>query len=632
MSEIYVRVALPIPLRKTFDYRVPDSMRGKIARGKRVSVPFKDYERKGFVVDVYEDIFREGVKDIIGVIEDETEVPENMLKLCEFLSEEFFLPIGQLLRMVISPWYEPGKEGREKEKSEEKITIPELEERDYSEVLKRLRNGLTLVISGEREKRYALYLILARKMKELGKKTIIAFPEKLKASFFFRIEKKELREALIHSSLSPLKRGKELEKILKGEVDIVIGTPSILFAPLNNVGLIIVDEEESRYHKLEENPRFHSKWVAEKRAEIEGCSLIYGTSHPSVETYFKVLKKEFRILEIPSRKKLKIEIIKEKTLFPPEVLSATGKNIKKGAQAVFLTVRKGIGGIIFCRKCSWLSICPRCKLPLKLHEEGEQICHICGWREPLRLYCPKCRGKLSFIGAIGTEKIFQILRERFPRAKLAILDLEKTRTRKMQREIWQKFFAKKIDLLVGTQLILSSSETFCEKTDLLVIVKPEVNLSLPDVNFSEENFHLINSAIEIVKDGGRAFIISEFPRHHSIRWLLEGEKEVFYREELKTREMLGYPPFGMLIKLTISRKTLKGVGKISRSIFGEIKEKERGIEIVGPSITPFSDGKGKSVRIIIKGGRERLKEWLKENIPTLEKSRVEIDINPLSLL
>jgi len=291
-----------------------------------------------------------------------------------------------------------------------------------------------------------------------------------------------------------------------------------------------------------------------------------------------------------------------------------------------------MGSLLICKRCGWISLCPKCKVPLKAHEEGEQLCHICGWREPFKLYCPECNGRLSFIGAIGTERISQILREKFPKVKVGILDLEKTRTRRAQRKVWEDFYSKKINILVGTQLLLTSMESLKHKCKLMVIVKPEVNLSLPDINFSEETFQLINDAIEILEEEGKVIVISELPEHPSIKWLEEKNPEFFYKKEIKIREALGYPPFGRIVKLILKRKTLKGVGRFSRSIFKDLKGEEKGIEVIGPSINPYEGGKKKSVQIIIKGEKGNVNEWLKEKIEKLEKRSIEIDIDPSSLI
>lgn len=631
MSELYVKVALPIPLRKVFDYRVPSELRRNIELGKRVSVPFRNYEMNGFIVDFYEDEFKEEIKEIKKVIDEKSIINKKILELCTFLSEEYFLPIGQLLRMSVSPGLEIGKKTRKRKGNDERISIPLADEKIVEEIIEKLKNEKSLVLSGEREKRFSIYIKLAKKFREEGKRTMFIFPEMLKANSFYKIEKNELSQAIIHSGLTPVRRGKELEKIISGEADIMIGTPQLLFSPVKALGLIVLDEEENKYLKMEENPKFHARWVAEKRAELERCYLLFGTTLPSVETYNKISKNEYQFFQIPSGRKPEVKVLKERAPIPSEVLSEIKKNLKNGNQILFLTVRKGMGSTLICKKCGWLSLCPKCKVPLKAHEEGEQICHICGWREPFKLFCPQCNGRLSFIGAIGTERISQILREKFPKVKVGILDLEKTKTRKTQRKVWEDFFSKKINILVGTQLLLTSRENFQWKTKLMVIIKPEANLSLPDVNFSEETFHLINDAMEMVDEGGKLFVVSEFPEHHSIKWLSELNPELFYKKEIKIREMLGNPPFGMVVKIVLSRRTLKGVGRFSRSIFKKLKKRGEKIEIIGPSLNPYAGGKKKNVQIIVKGDREKVKEWLKENIENLERHSVEIDIDPVSI-
>lgn len=631
MSELYVKVALPIPLRKTFDYRVSPELREKAGVGKRVSVPFKNYEMKGFIVDFYQDEYREGIKEIKDIIDEESVINEKILNLCNYLSEEYFLPIGQLLRMSFSPELPVRKKGRERKAESEKISVSSVKEEIIEEIMKKLKDKKPLVLSGEREIRSSIYIEIARKLKMEGKRAIFVFPEIIKANSFYKIEKNDLKQSIFHSAISPVRRSKELEKVISGEIDIVIGTPQILFSPVRELGLIVLDEEESRYFKMEENPKFHALWVAEKKSEIENCSLLLGTILPTVETFHKIQKKEYQFFKIPTRKKVEIEIIKDRAPIPFKILKEIRKNLKNGNQVLFLTVRKGMGSILICKKCGWISLCPKCKVPLKAHEEGEQLCHICGWREPFKLYCPECNGSLSFIGAVGTERISQILREKFPRIKVGILDLEKTRTRRAQRKVWEDFYAKKINILVGTQLILTSREEFQKKVKLMVMVKPEANLLLPDVNFSEATFHLINDAIKMVEEGGKVIIVSEFPEHHSIKYLVEGTPKLFYEKELKIKKALGYPPFGRIAKLILSRKTLKGVGRFSRFIFKDLKERGERIEIIGPSINPYEGGKKKSVQIIIKGEEDKVKEWLKENIEKLEKHSIEIDIDPTSI-
>lgn len=631
MSEIYVRVALPIPLRKVFDYRVPFELREKVDLGKRVVVPFKTYEMIGFIVEYFKSEFKEEIKEIKEIIDEEALIPEKILNLCRYISEDYFLPIGQLLRMALPPDFKKGKITRKRKGENEVIPIYPYNGRIVEEIIKKLRTEETIVLSGERIQRFSIYIELARALKKDGKRTMVVFPEILKANAFYKLEKKDLNQSIIHSNLTPARRAIELEKIISGETDILIGTPPVLFSPINELGLIILDEEESKYWKMEENPKFHGRWVAEKRAEIEKCNLLLGTNNPSLETYYKISKREYQIIPIPPKKKPEVEIIKERAPLPSEVVKEIRKNLKSGNQILFLTVRKGIGSILLCKKCGWISLCPKCKIPLKAHEEGEQICHICGWREPFKLFCPECNDRLSLIGAVGTERISQVLRERIPKEKVGILDLEKTKTRKIQRKVWEDFLKKKINILVGTQLLLTSREDFQVKAKLLIVVKPEANLSLPDPNFSEETFHLLNSAMEMVSEEGKVIIISEFPDHHSIKWLLDYNPEIFYKKELKIREALGYPPFGRIVKIVLKRKTLKGVGRLSRAIFKEIKEGKEKIEIIGPSLNPYEGGKKKSVQILVKGEGEEVKKWLRENIQKLEGQSAEIDIDPVSI-
>ncbi len=630
MSELYIKVALPLPLRKIFDYRVPEEMKEKIEKGKRVSVPFKNYELKGFIVDFYEGELRAEIKEINRIIDEKAIINENILNLCHFLSEEYFLPIGQILRIALSPSLEIGKTRRVRREISERITIPEIDGNFSMEILKRLKRKKPFVISAERKTRYLIYIELAKKMKEKGKRVIIVFPEILKANFFHKIEKGDLSQALIHSEVSKAKRVKEIERVIAGEADLIIGTMTVLFLPVKDLSLVIMDEEESRYYKMEENPRLHGILVGKKRAEIENSNLILGVLSPSVETYLKISKKEYDFLKIPERKRVDLKMVKEKSLFPQELTKELKRNLKEGNPSFILTVRKGMGGILLCKKCSWFSLCPKCKIPLKTHEEGEQVCHICGLKEPLKLFCPKCNHKLSFIGGVGTERISQVVREFFPKVKVGILDLEKARTRKFQKRVWGNFSSKKIDILIGTQLLFTSSEKPYERTKFLALIKPEVNLSLPDMNFSEETFHLLNSAIEMVEDGGKVFVNTEFPEHHSIKWLEERNTEIFYKEEIKIREMMRYPPFGRVVKIILSRKTLKGVGRISRSLFKEIREKITNIEILGPYVTPHG-GKKRAVQILIKGDGDSVKKWLKENITVIEKHGAELDLDPISI-
>lgn len=284
MSETYVKVAFPIPLRKIFDYIAPPQLKEKVEIGKRVLAPFKSYELKGFIVDFYEDEYREGIKEIKSIIDEKSVIDEKILKMCNSLSEEYFLPIGQLLGIALSPGLTFGKNVRERKVEEEKISVPSVENKVIEEIMGKLKEGGPLVLSAERERRFSIYIEIARKLKLEGKKTIFVFPEIIKANSFYKIDKNDLRQSIVHSFLTPQRKAKELEKIISGETDIVIGTPQILFSPLKEPGLIVIDEEESRYYKMEENPKFHSLWVAEKRREIENCSLLLGTTLPSVET------------------------------------------------------------------------------------------------------------------------------------------------------------------------------------------------------------------------------------------------------------------------------------------------------------------------------------------------------------
>ncbi|OUZ29095.1 primosomal protein N' [Enterococcus faecium] len=393
--------------------------------------------------------------------------------------------------------------------------------------------------------------------------------------------------AVLHSGLSQGEKYDEWRKIEREEAQVVVGARSAIFAPLKNIGLIIIDEEHESSYKQDETPRYHARDLAIWRSKYHHCPIVLGSATPSLESRARAQKGVYQLLQLNNRAKAAaqlpaIEIVDMREEFQNHRTSTFSANLQekiqnrldKKEQTVLLLNRRGYSSFVMCRDCGFVLPCPNCDISLTLHMDTRSMrCHYCGHEEPIPNRCPNCGGnKIRYYGT-GTQKVEEELRELYPQARILRMDVDTTRRKGAHEQILQKFGAKEADILLGTQMIAKGLD-FPEVT-LVGVLNADTSLNLPDFRSSEHTFQLLT---QVSGRAGRAekageVVIQTFnPQHYAIELAKKQNYEQFYQQEMHVRHRGGYPPYYFTVKITASHPEEQVAAKKIFQIANQLKE------------------------------------------------------------
>ena len=393
--------------------------------------------------------------------------------------------------------------------------------------------------------------------------------------------------AVLHSGLSQGEKYDEWRKIEREEAQVVVGARSAIFAPLKNIGLIIIDEEHESSYKQDETPRYHARDLAIWRSKYHHCPIVLGSATPSLESRARAQKGVYQLLQLNHRAKAAaqlpaIEIVDMREEFQNHRTSTFSANLQekiqnrldKKEQTVLLLNRRGYSSFVMCRDCGFVLPCPNCDTSLTLHMDTRSMrCHYCGHEEPIPNRCPNCGGnKIRYYGT-GTQKVEEELRELYPQARTLRMDVDTTRRKGAHEQILQKFGAKEADILLGTQMIAKGLD-FPEVT-LVGVLNADTSLNLPDFRSSEHTFQLLT---QVSGRAGRAekageVVIQTFnPQHYAIELAKKQNYEQFYQQEMHVRHRGGYPPYYFTVKITASHPEEQVAAKKIFQIANQLKE------------------------------------------------------------
>lgn len=491
-----------------------------------------------------------------------------------------------------------------------------------------------------------VYMELIEDALNRGKTSIVLVPEiSLTPQMVLRFQKRFGDNiAAIHSALSDGEKYDEWRRIVKGEAKIVIGARSAIFAPLKNIGMIIIDEEHSDSYKQDDsNPRYSAKDVALIRAKYHDCSLIMGSATPSLEAFARAKKGVFKLLELPNRingKELpKINIIdmneiikKTKGHFSEELLAAISLRLKKKEQVILLLNRRGYSSFVTCKNCGYTFKCPNCDITLTYHKSSRTLrCHYCGYGTKVYDICPNCHEKSINDLGVGTERIEEELGKLFPESRILRMDFDTTSRKGMHEKMITAFKNQEYDILLGTQIVSKGLDF--DNVTLVGVINADTSLNIPDFRSSETTFSLL---AQVAGRAGRStkegeVIIQTFnPDHYAIQYTKKHDYLGFYNKEMFIRRELKYPPFYYICYLKIS-------GKDSDYIYGEVNKIKKVLEnklentiILGPSpCTIFKLNNIYRYGIILKYKKEdNLREVLDKIIDHYkDNSKLKLDIN-----
>jgi primosomal protein N' (replication factor Y) (superfamily II helicase) len=394
--------------------------------------------------------------------------------------------------------------------------------------------------------------------------------------------------AVLHSHLSAGERHDEWHKIRQGRARIVIGARSALFAPVDPLGLVIVDEEHEHSYKQEEAPRYHARDVAVVRGQMENAVVVLGSATPSMESFYNVQRGKYALLELPTRaddKKMPIVRVvdmrqaarkdKGTPIFSEELKEAITKRLERKEQTMLFLNRRGYSSSLQCPQCGYVAECPNCSVALTYHRRAQKICcHICGHEAPAPTACPepKCRSAAIRYAGLGTERVEETLTKLFPHARIARMDSDLMKRKEDYRRVLGDFKAGKTDILVGTQMIAKGLHF--ENVTLVGVIHADLSLHIPDFRAGERTFQLLTQVAGRAGRGdveGEVFVQSFTPFHPAIQYARRHDYAGFYEQEIEFREQLNYPPASRIALLTFKGRNEEKVKLMAEHVTRELE-------------------------------------------------------------
>ena len=531
--------------------------------------------------------------------------------------------------------------------AEQSMAIKEIEESEENLILLKGVTG-----SGKTE----VYMRIVEKTLKEGKSAIVLVPEialtpqmieRFKGRFGSNV-------ALFHSKLSDGERFDEWYRVKEGKASLIIGARSAIFLPAKNLGLIIIDEEHENTYKSDQNPKYQTKEVAEYIAKLKGCKVILGSATPTIESYYRAISGEMKLVELnhrvdnkPMPEMMLVDMREElrsgnKSLFSRRLYASMKEKLEKGEQIILFLNRRGFSTFVSCRSCGYVFHCEDCDISMTYHKNGFLVCHYCGKTKKQPNLCPKCGSKyVKFFGA-GTERVEEEVRRYFKNARILRMDVDTTRAKDSHEKIYNAFKAREADILIGTQMV-SKGLDFPNVT-LVGILAADMSLNLPDYRAAERSFQIITQVAGRAGRGdkeGEVIVQTYTPEHYSLQYAKKYDYEDFYEKEFTIRAMMGYPPFGRILLINGSGKNEDELRKQMIYLGEKVKEKAEefgGLEVLGP--TPciiYRIKENYRWQIIIKGEfsskfSKSIKDILYDKANNVYNDiRVSMDINPNSL-
>ena len=503
-----------------------------------------------------------------------------------------------------------------------------------------------------------VYIRAMQTVLEKGKSALMLVPEIALTPVFSRRLRAVFGDevAILHSNLSTGERFDEWRRIRQGLARIVIGTRSAVFAPLQNPGLVIVDEEHDSSYRQHEMPFYHGRDVAVVRANFAGAVVVLGSATPALESFHNSHIGKYEYLQLPNRianrPMAKAEIIDMREvfrqfgkdpIFSPALLEAIAETHSKGEQSIILLNRRGFSQFVLCRSCGETIRCRNCDITLTFHKrESKLVCHYCNHRERVPHKCPSCEGKFLYFMGEGTEQIENILQRKFSELRIARIDRDTTSRRKEFEKTLMRFSEGEIDMLVGTQM-LAKGHDFPNVT-LVGVISVDAGLSLPDFRSAERTFQLLTQVAGRAGRGdlqGKVLIQTYYPEHYALRHAYAQDYEAFYNEEINFRKNLAYPPFVALASILIKHPNYNYAfdnAQILKDCLVKMNT-DNGCRILGVAPAPLARLKNEfRLQILIKAhSRAKLRETLHFALHEAQEKFcdlriVNVEIDPVNLL
>ncbi|MDD4179017.1 MAG: primosomal protein N' [Candidatus Margulisbacteria bacterium] len=666
---------------KTFTYAIPERLNDRIGIGSQVVVPFGRRKEIGYVVERLVSSNVKGIKEIIDLASPEPIFSEKSVKLARWMADYYLSFFLTALRLVMPPGLrqkeergrvgklvEKGKKGKQTEQQktntqtslttqppgtklkltpEQQTALDEINQSiDDNKPTRFLLHGVTG--SGKTE----VYMQAIAHLLEKGQSAIVLVPEisltpQMVQRFTARFQD---HIAVLHSELTLKKRNEEWQRIVSGQVQIVLGARSAVFAPLKNLGLIIIDEEYENTYKSDKSPRYHTREVAFKLAALNNAVVVLGSATPSIETYFRAEAGEYKKIVLPKR-------IDDRPL-PPVTLVDMREELKaknfsvlsrklqlelketldKGEQAILFMNRLGYFTFVMCRECGLTIECPNCSVSLVYHSGAQEVrCAKCGYAAELPKTCPRCNStSIKYFGT-GTQRIEDDVAKIHPSARILRYDRDTVGKRGSHEVFFSTFAEGNADVLIGTQMVAKGLDV--AKVTLVGVVSADTALNLPDYQAAEHTFQMLTQVAGRAGRHhlpGKVIIQTYNPEHYAIKAASTHDYEQFYRKEIEHRRSLNYPPFSRLISIIISSEDQKKAIKTADDL-GAFISKRIPTGVLGPAQAAIARLRGEwRYHILIKGNELRvIRNAVNESIQNLvipDDVRVTVDVEPTGMM
>jgi len=658
---------------QSFTYLVPSGFESVLKEGCRVRAPFKKSSKVGIVVRIDRDatsaLGHRGesipLKEITEVMDDEPLVPDSLLKLVLWAGQYYVSSSGLALKNAVPSAFFTGRKAGTPRitydppvRKREGFSLNRQQQAALDEI-NSSKNGVFLLHGVTGSGKTAVY-IEAIKSLPVDRQAIVLVPEiAITAQMIDRFRAAfDSGVVFYHSGVSVGERITHWRKLRSGEARVVIGVRSAVFAPVINPGIIIVDEEQEASYKQFEGLRYNARDVALARAQIEDTKIILGTATPSMEVYYNARSGKFRYLKLADRIDGKdlppVKIIdmtkaeKESVSFSKELLNVLRDNISSGHQSLLMLNRRGYAPFFICSDCGYTYKCPTCSITLIYHKDTNTLnCHYCNSHLNPGKTCPVCRGtKVKYLGA-GTQRAEEELKKFLPELSLQRMDRDSTRKKLSHHSIIRQMEERKIDVLLGTQMVAKGHD-FAEVT-VSAVVSADVALNLPDFRSAERAFQLFTQLAGRAGRGdlpGMAYVQTYEPGHYVFDFVRSHDYEGFYAKELEFRRDLSYPPFTRLIRIILSFRNKNDAAQKIKGISNRVRKyhpahpgngKERNIVILGPAPAPVERIRGLwRWHIVLKGGDAKEMRHAAVNLVDplrdLKDVKIDIDVDPVNLL
>ena len=451
-----------------------------------------------------------------------------------------------------------------------------------------------------------VYLQIIQGALDKGKTAILLVPEisltpQMTERFIARFGE---QVAILHSGLSNGEKYDEWRKVERGDAQVVVGARSAIFAPLKNLGVMIIDEEHEVTYKQDSNPRYHAREVAILRAQYNQAALVLGSATPSLESRARAGKGVYQHLRLTQRANPlatipEVQVIdfrdyigqNETSNFTPPLLEAIQDRLAKKEQVVLMLNRRGYSSFVMCRECGTVDTCPNCDISLTLHMDTKTMnCHYCGFSKDIPQNCPNCKSHSIRYYGTGTQKAYDELAELFPQARILRMDVDTTRKKGSHQALLDQFGRGEADILLGTQMIAKGLDF--PNVTLVGVLNADTALNLPDFRSSERTFQLLTQVAGRAgraEKAGQVLIQSYNPQHYAIRFAKDQDYEGFYAYEMGIRRQLGYPPYYFTIGITLSHKKEEEVVKRAYEVMNILRSGlSETSNILGPTPKPIA--------------------------------------------